>query len=295
MQEIDLQLGATIGRGPIPNPSTSERIGTSDPTSNVFTPEPSSRRAAMAERALKRLKKARWAHEDHQLREAKRLYVEASDLCVQALRETGDEQSTARLQIMAKEALDRAESLRTGLRLFAEETGAPAPPTRAEAATAAAPPKRLPPGRNTPAAVPSEPIATDGGLPPPLLGPVRAESTSPQPNPAAASIAAGYTKDELTVLRRGSEINGKCYLPWVLSDQHEDFRQPAGFRDPDGALRLSEKQKNCFKRWVRPQDLAYVRVCERKMHNRVFSIVLSSLSQLSCRPTSSRCPPSLSV
>lgn len=56
-----------------------------------------------------------------------------------------------------------------------------------------------------------------------------------------------------------SSINGVTYLPWVDSDLAELRKiSPIAqdFEDPNGVLRLSDKQKPHFSGWLRPFDIS---------------------------------------
>lgn len=56
-----------------------------------------------------------------------------------------------------------------------------------------------------------------------------------------------------------STINRVTYLPWSDSDLAELRKVSAiaqDFEDPDGLLRLTDKQKGHFSGWLRPFDLS---------------------------------------
>lgn len=274
-EEIDTAMGLLAapsvarGRSDLNQLQQQQQQQQQPPPSGASSDAAPSRRPAIAARAEKRLKQARWAHEDRQVLEAKKLYIEASELFVEALGHPGNETSTARLQEMAGESLERAETLKSRLRIFATDGDSPPLAAAADASSAARRPATQPAQAALPlcpsmpaVSEPSPPatfapLADEGGLPPPLLGPKACGSVSPRPNPAAP-VAVSFTKEELAVLRYGSQINGKVYLPWVAADQQEDFKHPSTFRDLEGPLALSQKQKGCFRKWARPRELAYV-------------------------------------
>ena len=58
--------------------------------------------------------------------------------------------------------------------------------------------------------------------------------------------------EEINVLRISSRINGKVYLPWENTDIHDTFVYSKPWKDPDGRLELSNKQKKYFGGWSRP-------------------------------------------
>lgn len=70
------------------------------------------------------------------------------------------------------------------------------------------------------------------------------------------SGSAGYTKEELEVLKRTSNINGRDYVPFLAVDLKEKFAYSIPFSDKDGVLALAPKQKKNFLQWVRPEDLS---------------------------------------
>jgi calpain-7 len=63
---------------------------------------------------------------------------------------------------------------------------------------------------------------------------------------------------EIEVLKRTSSVNEKTFLPWIdETDLKEQFSYPATtkYLDPEGSLRLSEKQIEKFGGWKRPADI----------------------------------------
>lgn len=65
-----------------------------------------------------------------------------------------------------------------------------------------------------------------------------------------------YSKEELDVLRRTSNINGRDYVPFLAIDLKEKFAFPMPFSDKDGLLPLAPKQKKNFARWARPEEIS---------------------------------------
>ncbi|CAG8543257.1 14186_t:CDS:10 [Ambispora leptoticha] len=63
------------------------------------------------------------------------------------------------------------------------------------------------------------------------------------------------TATEVDVLFKTSHINGKIYYPWLEIDLQEQFTYSELFRDPDGTVNLSDKQKDNFGAWVRPSQI----------------------------------------
>ena len=95
---------------------------------------------------------------------------------------------------------------------------------------------------------------------PPSPPPVESQT---KPAPAAAAVpkrqpakntGPAYTKEEISVLRITSNINGRDYVPFMSVDIQERFGYPLPFSDKHGKLALSPKQQNHFDRWVRPDE-----------------------------------------
>lgn len=63
------------------------------------------------------------------------------------------------------------------------------------------------------------------------------------------------SQHELDVLRRGSKINGRAYVPFFSIDLRERFAFQTPFVDPDGPLKLAPKQQSYFLRWTRPDEI----------------------------------------
>lgn len=72
------------------------------------------------------------------------------------------------------------------------------------------------------------------------------------------------SKDEIAVLKQSSRIESGLFLPWseeearALSEQVQNLKAVVAkpWKDPDGDLKLSEKQKRKFYQWARPMDIA---------------------------------------
>ena len=65
-----------------------------------------------------------------------------------------------------------------------------------------------------------------------------------------------FTKHEIDVLRRGSFINSRSYVPFFPEiDTKEKFFLPLPFTDKDGKLALSRSQQERFVRWARPDEI----------------------------------------
>ena len=66
---------------------------------------------------------------------------------------------------------------------------------------------------------------------------------------------SSYTKEEVNVLFRTSQINNNEYLPFLSIDLKERFAFPLPFSDKNGFLQLSDKQRRNFFKWARLEDL----------------------------------------
>ncbi|KAE8596892.1 hypothetical protein XENTR_v10016272 [Xenopus tropicalis] len=160
--------------------------------------------------------------------EAIELYSEAVELCINTSNETVDQNLQAKLKQLARQALDRAESLKESMsKLSAKDKAA--------------------------AAKSSQPARTFFPLGPDFSLNDKPQSTRPAlsnepPRPR-------YTAEEIEVLRKTSKINGIEYVPFMSVDLRERFAFPMPFSDKMGKLALSPKQKAIFSRWVRPDDI----------------------------------------
>lgn len=64
---------------------------------------------------------------------------------------------------------------------------------------------------------------------------------------------------EIEVLKHTSNVNDKTFLPWIdETDLKEQFSYPTSkYLDPEGSLRLSDKQLEKFGGWKRPADIMH--------------------------------------
>jgi calpain-7 len=91
-------------------------------------------------------------------------------------------------------------------------------------------------------------------------GKARSRSTSPIPPSSSASL----TQEEISVLKRSSMVASGLFLPWSEYDAIQLSKEAATlnvplFKDPDGLLPLSPKQKQRFRQWARPADIVRIR------------------------------------
>lgn len=168
------------------------------------------------------------------------LYSEAVELCLKAKKLTADTDLQRKLMNLAKQALDRAETLK---KLKSEENS----------------PYSTKPESPVPASFSSTTTKfSDLALEPGSSSSERQQSnSSSQPGKHLhVSGSDSYTKEEIAVLRVGSLINGREYVPFMSVDLKERFAYPLPFGDKDGRLALSPKQKSVFARWARPEDIS---------------------------------------
>mmetsp|Transcript_457 Transcript_457/g.1167 ORF Transcript_457/g.1167 Transcript_457/m.1167 type:complete len:935 (-) Transcript_457:685-3489(-) len=86
---------------------------------------------------------------------------------------------------------------------------------------------------------------------------------------SSSSSAPSYSKAEIAVLKHSSLIASGLFLPFSEDEARSLSRQVAlqkpnssndhAWNDPDGYLRLSEKQKKRFYRWARPHEIVQER------------------------------------
>ncbi|KAL4222516.1 calpain 7 [Mactra antiquata] len=175
--------------------------------------------------------------------EAIDLYTEAVELCLKLRDSTNDPGLQGKVKRLATQALDRAEALK---KKSSSKSG------------------------NTPAVTPTnKPVDSSGKVVPPLgfgafsdnnddessQRPVQNVNRSSSQKSTPVNVGQGsYTKEEIDVLRKTSDINGRIYVPFLSVDVKEKFAFPVPFSDKDGKLALSPKQKEQIVKWVRPED-----------------------------------------
>lgn len=82
-------------------------------------------------------------------------------------------------------------------------------------------------------------------------------STSINVNNKRQSSSGTFSKEEIAVLRNGSYINGRDYLPFFveIDSKEKFFNFHIPFTDKSGKLPLSPSQLERFARWVRPDEI----------------------------------------
>jgi len=64
----------------------------------------------------------------------------------------------------------------------------------------------------------------------------------------------GYSEEEKKVLTATSCVNGREYLPFITADLREKFAFPVPWTDPGGKLPLAPKQRQKLRDWCRPDE-----------------------------------------
>ena len=89
---------------------------------------------------------------------------------------------------------------------------------------------------------------------------------SPSPKPATsrqhsnANQPDKLTPEEIKVLTWSSTIASKVFVPWFDEEARAyNYSPPEPWIDPDGVLKLSEKQKETFFKWKRPSEILAMR------------------------------------
>ena len=149
--------------------------------------------------------------------EALEQYKLAVEVCLQARQAVTDPDLKEKLNKVAKQALDRAESLRSELEAV----------------------KKSPESQERP--------NVRSGIRP--LGELNWREED------KAGGKAGYSEEEIKVLKATSVVNRQEYLPFISADLRERFAFPVAWTDPAGRLALSPKQRQRLKAWARPDEI----------------------------------------
>lgn len=179
--------------------------------------------------------------------EALELYTQAVELCLQARSTTDDRSLQEKLTSIATKGLERAECLKA--KLASEGPIRPAP--SAPMLQGSRPP---PSGRLSPK--PPMHSSSSGVFSSSSNGP-EGEGVHTARSKLIVSGSDGYSREEIEVLRKTSLINGREYVPFLMTDRNDRFAYKLPFGDPDGKLLLSPKQRESFGQWVRPEDLCH--------------------------------------
>ncbi|XP_065834717.1 calpain-7-like [Oscarella lobularis] len=193
-----------------------------------------SRQDGIEQRCLFMLQDAIGLEEKGQTDEALEMYLNAAEMCLEARKTAANSKSQAQLAKLAREAMSRAETLKTSKAL--ENLKLPdIPNTPLLEASSPPPPPSHPPRLSSPHPGPSVGVSSGSGRP--------------------AHREGGLTVEERGVLKTTSRINGKVFPPFLETDLKERFAYMDMFEDQDGKLLLAPKQKKNFDKWIRPSDV----------------------------------------
>ncbi|XP_033104108.1 calpain-7-like [Anneissia japonica] len=201
--------------------------------------------------------------------EAAAMYMEAAEICIDARKTTKDRQLKEKLEKLATQALDRAESLKKEKekKNVAPILDLPSVPSHS-----------LDVDDDDNLTTTSSSTSVTGDKSPNRTRQTGA-SKGPKPNTGGSGGGGGgggargggvgggggtgrggggrYTPEEIAVLRKTSFINGREYVPFISqADLRERFGFPVSFVDKAGKLSISPKQKERFGRWVRIEDIS---------------------------------------
>ncbi|CAF1146025.1 unnamed protein product [Rotaria sordida] len=172
------------------------------------------------ERARYLLTQALDQDEQKQYEAAFKLYEEAITLCLNEKKTTSNTKLKEQLEKIAYQALERAEELKHTELNTSSHIRLPSPP-RDEIIQKEE----------------QQPLDID------------------QTNINIIDKRAKLSSHELDVLRRGSKINGRDYVPFFSIDLRERFAYQTPFIDSHGPLKLAPKQQTHFLRWARPDEI----------------------------------------
>jgi len=86
---------------------------------------------------------------------------------------------------------------------------------------------------------------------------------------SSQSPAPSLSPEEISVLKRSSLISSGLFLPWSEEEAQALSVAPKYitklFRDPEGDLKLADKQKKSFYKWARPSEILLLRQHMRGM------------------------------
>uniref|UniRef100_A0A915K6Q0 Calpain catalytic domain-containing protein n=1 Tax=Romanomermis culicivorax TaxID=13658 RepID=A0A915K6Q0_ROMCU len=167
------------------------------------------------------LKQALNEDEEANVQDAIDLYAQAVELCLMARKNTTNAELQKRLGHLAKRALDRAEDLK----------------------------KLTPVNRKDNLLLVNQSKISQS------FGNLAVEDESKGIENQHVCGSSKYSAEELEVIRITSVINGREYVPFMHVDLRERFAYPVSFSDKHGKLTLSDKQRQRFARWVRPEEI----------------------------------------
>ena len=100
--------------------------------------------------------------------------------------------------------------------------------------------------------------------------------------------SASLSQEEISVLKRSSLIASGLFLPWAEGDAHELSLRAQHVRttltpwkDPEGDLELSDKQRKRFYKWARPDEIILLR--KKKGGTQKAPILIQSINPYSIK------------
>nr|CAB3227605.1 calpain-7-like [Phallusia mammillata] len=183
--------------------------------------------------------------------EAIELYFQAAELFINIINNKSNPSispgTKKKLENMAKQSLDRAETIKTKKILGTLDS---LPDVGQDNKSAE--------NNNKPTSQPKPQPSVKKDVNPKgynfLMKDDNDDSASNHQPTSSASGGGYYTKEEIAVLRFTSLINGKEYLPFMQADLQERFAFRVPFSDKHGLLELSEKQRSRLGGWQRPDE-----------------------------------------
>eukprot|EP00092_Neocalanus_flemingeri_P004142 GFUD01004456.1.p1 GENE.GFUD01004456.1~~GFUD01004456.1.p1 ORF type:complete len:815 (-),score=258.12 GFUD01004456.1:609-3053(-) len=174
-------------------------------------------------RAFNLLNEALELDETGEQEEALEQYKQAVEVCLTARQVVDSKEVKEKLNIVAEQALERAESIRADMEQNREVA--------------------VEVTKNKPATVTS------------LVKPLgNLDWGSESGAGGGGGGKGGYSEEEKKVLTATSRVNGREYLPFITADLRERFAFPVPWSDPAGKLPLAPKQKQKLKDWCRPEE-----------------------------------------
>jgi calpain-7 len=201
--------------------------------------------------------------EDGDPREAIELYMEAVELCIKAKNGTDDDVIRGQLSRVADKAMTRAEELKGQISETADTNASLGDDLSQQFDAMSFPsvPQDDVPSAPKPDTRPANATGTSGTTTDRNALPSDSKSCSHSHPPVRTRkglIVLGpsnYSKEEISVLKATSIINGREYVPFLSIDLKERFAYPIPYTDNEGMLALSSKQKERFAKWCRLDQL----------------------------------------
>lgn len=190
-------------------------------------PSPRDPATSQLARAKQLIEEALHLDETGEKEEALSIYTEAVEMCLKARQATADPELKEKLNKIAGQALDRAESIKRP-----KNGGQPKEDKEQEARLK----KNVVRPLGNLSLTDSSADDGEGG------------------KPKRRGGGGDYTEEERRVLAATSVINAREYVPFIAADLRERFAFPLPFSDGHGKLALSAKQRQKLTSWARPEE-----------------------------------------